>query len=824
MSKEGKRVGMLTDSEMVEERESKICKRLTIDEKIRLLSGVGDWHTYDCGGKIPSIMMTDGPHGIRKLDNEKVGDIETSRPATCFPTASAVACSWNPALVKEMGEAIAREAKKEKISIVLGCGINIKRSPLCGRNFEYFSEDPYLTGKLATGYISGVQSLGIGTSLKHFAVNSQETRRMTSNSLVDERALREIYLSAFEETIKNAKPASVMASYNRVNGEFSARNKYLLTDILRNEWGYNGAVVSDWGAANNIVECMKNGLTLEMPDSKGYHEEVLKKAYQEGRITEDELDLWALRVIKDFSELNENVEENYEVDMAWQNEIALKIENESAVLLKSNGLLPIRKGKKIIIIGELADHMRFQGGGSSHIQPAMKKNAIDAIKEKGYQVTYFQGYRNNSDNTDQSLVDEVRKYLETNYDRENSVIMYFIGLTDSYEGEGYDRENLSLAQNQVNLLLQIPEIVGSDNIVGICFGGAPFDFSFDKKIGALLQMYLGGQAVGKSVADLISGDTNPSGKLAETIPIALEDTPAWRYFAPSNDEVEYRESIFVGYRYYETFYVPVKYPFGYGLSYTTFEYSGLEVPKEFIEGTINVKFRIKNTGNAKGAEIAQLYVRPERTDIIRSSTELKGFEKVFLYPGEEREVVIKLCDRSFSVFDVHKKEYSVIAGSYQICIGASVQDIRLSAPIDVHGNSYFRNEREMFPDYFMEQANGIVINKKQFCTLLGKDIKTDIVKKRGNYTVYDSFNDVTDVSLFGRIIRSIVNLGLKMMFRGKSKQDPAFRMVKMGVEEGNLEGLIATSGGIATPKLIEMLVYNANKEYGKAFLRMLQKQ
>lgn len=337
----------------------KICEQLTIDEKIRLLGGVGDWHTYDCNGKIPSIMMTDGPHGIRKLEQEKVGDIETSKPATCFPTASAIACSWNPAIVKKMGEAIAKEAKKEQISIVLGCGINIKRSPLCGRNFEYFSEDPYLTGKLATGYIEGVQSLGIGTSLKHYAVNSQETRRMTSNSQIDERTLREIYLSAFEEVVKKAKPTSVMASYNRINGEFGARNKYLLTDVLRKEWKYQGGVVSDWGAANDIVSCMKNGLTLEMPDPKGFHTDVLKEAYKDGRITGQELDNWTKNVLQNFVSLHKNIEENYEVDMEEQNQVARKLENESAVLLKNNSVLPIGKEKKVIIIGELARQMRF---------------------------------------------------------------------------------------------------------------------------------------------------------------------------------------------------------------------------------------------------------------------------------------------------------------------------------------------------------------------------------------------------------------------------------------------------------------------------------
>lgn len=801
----------------------KICEQLTIDEKIRLLSGVGDWHTYDCNGKIPSIMMTDGPHGIRKLEQEKTGDIEASKPATCFPTASAIACSWDPALVKKMGEAIAKEAKKEQISIVLGCGINIKRSPLCGRNFEYFSEDPYLTGKLAVGYIEGVQSLGIGTSLKHYAVNSQETRRMTSNSQVDERTLREIYLSAFEEVVKKAKPTSVMASYNRINGEFGARNKHLLTDILRKEWNYQGGVVSDWGAANNIVSCMKNGLTLEMPDPKGFHTHVLKQAYIDGQVTGQELDKWVKNVLKDFISLHKNVEENYGVDMEEQNNVARKLENESAVLLKNNGILPIRKEKKVIIVGELASQMRFQGGGSSHIQPTKTKNAIEAIRGKGYQVTYIQGYQNETERLEEKHLQETLKKLKKEYRKEDCVILYFIGLTESYEGEGYDRKTLKLPQNQEKLLSEIAGTVGMENIAAVSFGGAPMDFNFEQNTGAILHMYLGGQAVGESVADLISGEVNPSGKLAETIPLSEKDTPAWRYFAPPNDDVEYRESIFVGYRYYETFHVPVKYPFGYGLSYTSFTYSELNVPGQYSGGKAKICFKVKNTGMVSGSETAQLYICPERSDVIRSHIELKGFQKVFLHPGEKKEITLELDERSFSVYDVEKKAFSMLGGKYQICIGASVQDLRLRANMEVSGNSYFRNEREMFPDYFKEQPHGMEISAEQFYQLLGGEPKHDKEKKRGEYTAYDSYQDVVNVSLFGKFVRGAVNIGLKILLRGKSKQDPAFKMVKMGVEEGNLEGLIATSGGIASPKLIDLLVYNANKKYLRAFKRLLKK-
>lgn len=801
-------------------------KKLTVDEKIRLLSGVGDWHTYGCNGKAPSVMMTDGPHGIRKIENEVVGDIEGSKPATCFPTASAMAASFNPELTYKMGQAIAEEAKQEKISIVLGCGVNIKRSPFCGRNFEYFSEDPYLAGKLATGYIKGVQSKGVGTSLKHFAVNSQETRRMTSNSEVDERTLREIYLPAFEETVKEAKPTTVMASYNQINGEFATNNKYLLTDILRKEWGYKGAVVSDWGATNDVVKCFKSGLTLEMPDPQWYHTKLLKEAYETGRISETELDNWAGNVLKNFSLLSENIEEDYKADYKEHNRIARELEDECAVLLKNNdNLLPISKSKSIVVIGDLAEHMRFQGGGSSHINPTYSKNAIDALREAGYIVRYYQGYRVDSDEPDEELVKEALSGIKNSYDEgaEEEVIVYFMGLTDSFEGEGYDRKDLSIPKCQTDLLERISFYTKGKDTVVVTFGGAPMGFSFEDYATSILHMYLGGQAVGESVADILSGKVNPSGKLAETMPLSRTDTPAWRYFANPYDDVEYREGIFVGYRYYETFDVPVRYPFGYGLSYTTFEYSDLKFEPVYEKGEMAVTFKVKNTGPVAGKETVQLYVLPETENIIRSKIELKGFKKVFLNPGEETEVSLYLNERSFSVYNVDKKDFSVIAGLYTIAIGASVKDLRLKQNLVVEGEKYFRDERALFPDYFKPQPHGMDVSKEQFELLYGKKLTDLRHRKRGQYTATCSFEDVAKKSLFGLIVKGIINIGLKFMFPGKTKKDPAFMMVKMGVDEGNLEGLIATSGGIASPKLVDMLVLNANRKYGKAFLRMFRK-
>ncbi|MCR5722041.1 MAG: glycoside hydrolase family 3 C-terminal domain-containing protein [Lachnospiraceae bacterium] len=801
-----------------------LLSKLTADEKIRLLGGDGAWHTYGADGKIPVIMMTDGPHGLRKVAEEKSGDIENSIPATCFPTASAVAASWNPEVAAKMACAIAKEAKSEQVSIVLGPGTNIKRSPLCGRNFEYYSEDPFLAGTLATAYIKSMQNEGVGTSLKHFAANSQETRRMTSNSQVDERALREIYLSAFEMAVKEARPATLMCSYNCLNGEYASRNKHLLTEILRDDWGYEGAVVSDWGATNKPVECFKAGLSLEMPDPNGYHTKELKKAYREGRISDDELNKWAEAVLTNFSALSEKVDQNASADLKAHNNIAREIEDECAVLLKNDGTLPIAKDKKLIVIGELADHMRFQGGGSSHINAAFKKNAIDALKDAGYEVTYVQGYKNDTDVADPTMAKEAIDTIRNVYKKGQTVILFFLGLTESYEGEGYDRTDINIPANQTELLEAVSSLAERNDIAAISFGGAPMDFSWEKNVSAILHMYLGGQAVGEAVADLVSGRANPSGKLAETMPLDIRHTPAHRYFTPAHDDVEYRESLFVGYRYYETYNVPVRYPFGYGLSYTTFEYKDLKAPECFENNDISVTLTVKNTGTVSGAETVQLYILPEKENFLRSSIELKGFTKVFLNPGEEKQVTIPLTARSFSVYDTDKGAFSVVGGVYTIAAGASVRDLRLKTQIVVQGDKYFRDESELFPDYFKPQPEGMEIAEEQFEALYGRPLSNFSQRKRGDYDINCSFADVASKSLVGNIFKFGVGIGLKFMFPGKSKNDPSYKMVRTGLSEGNLEGLIANSGGMISKKLCDFLVLNANRHYFKAIKRLFVKE
>lgn len=796
-----------------------ILKQLTVDEKIRLLGGVSDWYTYDCNGKAPTIMMTDGPHGLRKMEVVKAGDVEASNPATCFPTASAMASSWNPELTYKEGETIAAEALREKISIVLGCGMNIKRSPLCGRNFEYFSEDPFLAGRMAAGFIKGCQSRGIGTSLKHFAANSQETRRMTSDSIIDERALREIYLSGFEHVIKEAKPYTVMTSYNRVNGTYAAANPHLLTEILRDEWGYEGAVVSDWGASIGIVDCIKAGLNLEMPDPKGYHTSLLKQAYEKGELTDELLDQRALKILDSFSSLSERVVDNAQVDFDEHNEIARNLEGECAVLLKNEGLLPVDKSKKLIIIGDLAETMRIQGGGSSHINPARLTNAVECFKKAGYTVSFARGYDKDTAQEDANLASEALALVDQEMD-ENSVVLFFMGLTDAFEGEGFDRKNMNIPGNQLALLDAIEKKAARENIVAITFGGAPFDFAWENKVSSILHMYLGGQAVGAAVCDLVSGEKNPSGKLAETFPLKTEDFPGYRYFALPHDDIEYRESIFVGYRYYETFNIPVRYPFGYGLSYTSFEYSDLEV-KECEDG-VKVSLALTNTGAVAGAEVVQLYVGNPDQGFMRSAKELKGFKKVYLEPGQRKTVEILLDDRSFSIFDVNSDRFVKVKGDYKILVGSSVKDIRLSGDFFVDGVE-IAADKDKFSDYHKAQAGGMEIGEEQFYKLLNKEVPRLRDRKRGDFDMTSPFGEVSRASLFGRIIRLGVAVVFKFMFKDKKKDDPGMMMVKMTLEEGALEGVISTSGGMMNAKLCKLLIFNANRQYGKAFLQLFRK-
>ncbi|HOO28744.1 MAG TPA: glycoside hydrolase family 3 N-terminal domain-containing protein, partial [Lachnospiraceae bacterium] len=508
---------------------------------------------------------------MRKQEEDALRNND-SLPSVCFPTASAIACSWDIEAAAKLAKALGTEAVKEQIAVVLGPGINIKRSPLCGRNFEYFSEDPYLAGTLATAYINALQSTGVAASLKHFAGNSQETHRQTSNSQIDERALREIYLSAFEMAVKEARPATIMASYNRLNGSYACENKMLLTDILRKEWGFEGVVVSDWGACADLPKCIEAGMDLEMPDSCNYHSPMLEEALQSGKLSEVSIDRAAgnmLHLTDRYSGSSGTLKVSDHTDL---HQLAKELACESAVLLKNDGVLPLREESIILVIGDLAKTMRFQGGGSSHINTVKTPNALEALRANGVKLQFYRGYRADSDRVDQKLEKEAIDAVKAA--EGETPVLFFGGLTEYTEGEGYDRKTLDLPKNQVSLVEKL-HVLGA-KLAFVSFGGSPFSIPFISHVHAILHMYLGGEAAGEACTQLLLGNVNPSGKLAETFPMKTEDIPCNPWFGTGSDDVEYRESIFVGYRYYDTYQRPVLFPFGHGLSYTTFRYSNLE--------------------------------------------------------------------------------------------------------------------------------------------------------------------------------------------------------------------------------------------------------
>ena len=568
-----------------------IVKEMTLEEKAGMCSGKDFWHLKGVERLgIPEVMVSDGPHGLRKqaAEADHLG-LNESIKAVCFPTACATACSFDRDLLEEMGERIGDECQAEDLSVILGPAVNIKRSPLCGRNFEYFSEDPYLASQMAASHIKGVQSKNVGTSIKHFAANNQEHRRMSCSSEVDERTLREIYLAAFETAIKEGKPDTVMCSYNRINGEFASENHWLLTEVLRDEWGFEGYVMSDWGAVNDRVKGLKAGLELEMPGSGGNTDKEIVEAVKSGELEEAVLDRAVERILNIVFKFADNRQEG-RFDKEEDHKLAAKIEAESMVLLKNEGILPLSaKGKKIAFIGKFAESPRFQGGGSSHINSFKITSALEAVKDVA-QVTYAQGYDVKEDVVDQAMLDQAVQTA-----KEADVAVIFAGLPDAFESEGYDRSHMRMPQCQNTLISEIAKV--QENVVVVLHNGSPVEMPWADQVKGILEAYLGGQAVGQAEVDVLFGKVNPSGKLAETIPYKLSDNPSYLNFPGDGQTVEYKEGVFVGYRYYDTKEMPVRYPFGYGLSYTTFEYSDLQLSADRIKDTdtLKVTLKVKNT-------------------------------------------------------------------------------------------------------------------------------------------------------------------------------------------------------------------------------------
>lgn len=651
-----------------------MVRKMTLEEKAGMCSGANWFETKSVERLgIPGIQMFDGPNGLRKNSGKSESDSLGSYRAvesTCFPTGSAMAASWDEELLFKIGQYMGRECLAEQVPLLLGPAVNIKRSPLCGRNFEYLTEDPYLCGKLAAALVKGVQSKGVGACLKHFAANSQEEKRLSVNSVIDERTLREIYLTGFEIAVKESDPWTIMCAYNKVNGKHCSRNEHLLDEILRREWGFKGFVMTDWGAMKDRVDSLRAGLELEMPASGEENDRAIVEAVKRGELEESVLDRAVERILRVVFRARKAVDEKAVYDREEHNNFAAMAAAECMVLLKNKKrLLPLKKGARICILGEMAEKTRYQGGGSSHVTTGREGSILEELGRKGMEFSYARGY-SLEDEKDESLLCEAAKLAA-----ESEIAVVVAGLPDSYETESRDRVSMKMPESHIALITEAAKVNG--NVVVVLINGAPVEMDWEMRVCGILEAYLGGQASAKAIADILCGDVNPSGKLAETFPAKLQDNPSYLNYGMDTYEVDYREGIYVGYRYYDKKEMNVRYPFGYGLSYTDFEYGRASVDKKEIgEGEeIKISLRIRNAGQVFGKEVVQLYVEPEDSR-NRPLRELKGFRKIALKPGEEKEVCFTIGERDLSYYSAELGAWCVKEGKYTLCLGSSSRDIR----------------------------------------------------------------------------------------------------------------------------------------------------
>ena len=702
-----------------------LLKKLTLEEKCALLSGAETFKTRGMPEHgIPQIWLSDGPHGLRKQagESDHLG-LNPSVPATCFPTASAVANSWDAALGEEIGAALGEEAAAQEVSVVLGPGLNMKRNPLCGRSFEYFSEDPYLAGKLAAGYIRGIQSKGVAACPKHFAVNSQETRRMASDSIVDERTLREIYLTGFEIAVKEGHPRSIMSSYNLVNGTYANENKHLLMEILRGEWGFDGAVITDWGGSNDHALGVKNGSTLEMPAPGGDSVRELLAAVESGKISESDIDARLSELLPLVFDTKAALDAApREFDAAAHHALARRAAEESLVLLKNEGsLLPLAAGSKMAVIGDFAKNPRYQGAGSSMVNSTQVDVLLDKLIDSELNVIGYQQGFDRHGKPDAALQKSACE-LATQAD----TVILCMGLDEIAESEGLDRSNLRLAQNQVDLLQAVAAV--NPKIVVVLYSGSVVETPWLDNCQALLYAALGGQAGAGAVADALTGKVNPCGKLAETWPLTYADIPSAADFATRRKTVEYREGLYIGYRYFTTAEKAVRFPFGYGMSYTTFAYSDMAADEQGVSLTVT------NTGSVAGTEIVQLYIAKKNSELFRPAKELKGFARVTLAPGEKQRITITLDDKAFRFWNVKANRWEIEGGEYELLVGASVEDIRLCEKISVHGTATVHPYEDVDLDCYYK-GDVLHVSDADFEKLLGHPIPNGKTKIDRNLTL-----------------------------------------------------------------------------------------
>jgi len=800
-----------------------IIKELTLHQKAALLQGWTQWTTMPLPRLgIPELFMADGPHGVCKQTvTDKILWSRDTIPSTCFPTSATMANSWDVQLGEEMGKALGKEAAAADVHVLLGPGLNIKRSPLCGRNFEYFSEAPYLAGKMAAAYIRGIQKSGTAACPKHFAVNSQELRRMAMDAVIDERTLREIYLTAFEIAVKEGKPKAIMSAYNMINGTYANENRHLLTEILRNEWGFEGIVVTDWGADNDHAAGVAAGSNVVMPTPGPDGAVGLMEALNEGRVSEADIDRRLHELLSMAIPTAEAVSAAPKsFDTEAHHALAKKCAAESIVLLDNDGILPLKQGAKVAIIGDFARAPRYQGAGSSLVKTTRLDCFYDCAKAVGLNVTgYAQGYRRDRVDADPQLIAEAARLAQS-----AETVLLCVGLDETTESEGMDRSGLELAPAQQALINAVS--VANPNIILVLSGGTPFIMPQRNLYRAAIHGYLGGQAGGAAMADTIIGKVNPSGKLSETWPLRIEDTPDYPYSHDRQRTFEYREALYVGYRYYDSAGISVRYPFGHGLSYTSFEYSDIAASAD------EVSFTIKNAGTADGAEIAQIYISCPEGKVFRPRNELKGFAKVFLKAGESRRVTIALDDKAFRYFNVKTNSWGTESGSYEISVAASSADVRLSQSVDLHGSDASLPYGKL-PHY--ESGEISAVGDEEFSALLGHPIPD------GTWGNALGINDALcqlrlvktiPAQLVYKIVRSRKEKGEKqcppdlnslfiynMTFRSIAKLTNGMISFKMAEDL-----CLALNGHFFRGAGRFILDFLRSKRQGKAFLRELERQ
>lgn len=788
------------------EKAKEIVKRLSLDDKVKLISGKDFWKLESVEG-LPNIMVTDGPHGLRKQDGETDhAGLNESVKATCYPTAVGLASTWDNELIYQVGEHLGEECKTERVSVLLGPGANIKRHPLCGRNFEYFSEDPFLSGKIAASFINGVQSKGIGTSIKHYVANNQEAMRMAVDTLVDERSLREIYLKGFEIAVKESQPWTVMCSYNKVNGTYLSEHKRLLQDILKDEWGHEGIVVTDWGACNDRVDGLIAGQELEMPGGNLRNREITKQAVLSGKISEELLNERVTRILDLILKSKETLDQNHTpYDKEKHHAFARKVAAETVVLLKNeNNILPLNKNQSVALIGDFGKNPRYQGSGSSLINPVKIGNAYDAFKNVlGDKLTYAQGYINEKDVHDEDLLQEAIKTA-----KEADIAFLMVGLTDTFESEGFDRTHLNIPNNHLKLIEEITKV--NKNVIISLSNGSPITMPWKDNVSAIIEQYLGGQASGEALADIVFGEVNPSGKLAETFPNNLKEFPSNQNFPGRPRQVEYREGLYVGYRFYDKANVKPLYPFGYGLSYTTFEYSNITVEQK--KDTLKVSYDITNTGKRTGKEISQVYINLNGSKVYRPEKVLKGYNKTEIKVGETKTIKITIPVTDLSIY---QDGFKVEEGTYHVLVGSSSQNIHLKQNIKIKGQTLKPDNQTVYHNINKDFAP----TQAQFEELYGKKIPDYPAVKP--YTLNSVIGEVKG-NFIGNRLHKMILKGVSEMFDAEGTDEKLALMAEAMINDLPLRNLIMFSGGAVSHRRAQGLVDLMNVKIFKGLYKVIR--